>query len=176
MYGFLVESVSKKKLTNDIFAFLGKLFEYWRLLIGCSSESNNQSEVSKIWKGHQNGKDYDMIYLDEFLVYSRNNRQKSNYLNPFESGAKIVISQFFHLDCMHLWILWSISLLGHKSFVFGWQKKFFLFWNRPGLKEKIERQKGVVNIPSCDELCETQHNLSRYKIEKHLRIEFLHWI
>ena len=43
-----------------------------------------------------------------------------------------------------------------------------------GLKEKIERQKGVVNIPSCDELCETQHNLGIYKIEKHLRIEFLH--
>ena len=40
--------------------------------------------------------------------------------------------------------------------------------------EKIERQKGVVNIPSCDELCETQHNLGIYKIEKHLRIEFLH--
>ena len=40
--------------------------------------------------------------------------------------------------------------------------------------EKIERQKGVVNIPSCDELCETQHNLGTYKIEKHLRIEFLH--
>ena len=54
------------------------------------------------------------------------------------------------------------------------KKKFFLFWNRPGLKEKIERQKGVVNIPSCDELCETQHNLGINKIEKHLRFEFLH--
>ena len=85
--------------------------------------------------------EYDMIYLDEFLVYSRNNRQKSNSLNPFESGAKIVISQFFHLDCMHLWILLSISMLGHKSFVFGWQKKFFLFWNRPGLRKNWETKR-----------------------------------
>ena len=61
-----------------------------------------------------------------------------------------------------------------QEFRFWMTKKFFLFWNRPGLKEKIERQKGVVNIPSCDELCETQHNLGINKIEKHLRIEFLH--
>ena len=46
------------------------------------------------------------------------------------------------------------------------------------LKKKLrdKKQKGVVNIPSCDELCETQHNLGINKIEKHLRIEFLHWI
>ena len=47
---------------------------------------------------------------------------------------------------------YSISFL-YTSFVFG----FCRFWNCPG--KKNWETKGVVNIPSCDELCETQHNL-----------------
>ena len=65
-------------------------------------------------------------------------------------------------------------IAGTQEFRFWMTKKKSSFFGIVLDLEKIERQKGVVNIPSCDELCETQHNLGIYKIEKHLRIEFLH--
>ena len=131
----------EKNLTNDIYAFLGKLFEYWRLLIGCSSESTNQSEVSKIWKGHQNGKNMIWFILTSFWYILATTGKSPILLILLSQEQKLSYHIFFHLDCMHLWILWSISLLGHKSFVFGWQKKIFLFWNRPGLEKNWETKR-----------------------------------
>jgi hypothetical protein len=50
-----IGEVFSKNLSNHIFAFLANFFECWRLLIGCSAESTNQTSL-KLKKNCQKGK------------------------------------------------------------------------------------------------------------------------